>query len=92
MIGIYKITNLCNGMVYIGQSNDIFRRWGEHKRKRKKQNTLLYKAMNEYGIENFSFEVLEECEVEELNQKEKYYINKYNSLENGYNMSTIENV
>jgi hypothetical protein len=49
--------------------------------------------MREYGKENFSFEVIEECALTELNDKEKYYINKYNTMTpNGYNMSTIENM
>ena len=93
MCGIYKITNQLNGKVYIGQSNDIQRRWKEHKRPSKflPSKTKLYEAFKEYGIENFSFEVLEECEEEQLNEKEKYYINKYNSIENGYNMSMKDN-
>ena len=93
MIGIYKITNKCNGMSYIGQSNDIKRRWREHCNKMNIKNTLLYQAMREYGKENFSFEVIEECALVELNDKEKYYINKYNTMSpKGYNMSTIENI
>lgn len=93
MIGIYKVTNKSNGMSYIGQSNDIRRRWREHQNKMNTKNTLLYQAMREYGKENFSFEVIEECALTELNDKEKYYINKYNTMTpNGYNMSTIENM
>jgi hypothetical protein len=48
--------------------------------------------MRKFGIENFSFEVVEECELTELNDKEKFYIEKYNAIADGYNMSTIENV
>lgn len=92
MVGIYKITNQCNGMVYIGQSNDIMRRWAEHRRKMNSKDTQLYQAMREFGIENFSFEVIEECELTELNDREKFYIEKYNAIADGYNMSTIENV
>ena len=92
MVGIYKITNQCNGMIYIGQSNDIARRWAEHRRKMNSKDTQLYQAMREFGIENFSFEVVEECELTELNDKEKFYIEKYNAIADGYNMSTIENV
>lgn len=92
MIGIYKITNQLNGKVYIGQSNDIKRRWAEHRRKMNSKDTLLYQAMREFGIKNFSFEVVEECELTALNEKEKFYIQKYDALANGYNMSIIENV
>ena len=91
MIGIYKITNQCNGKVYIGQSKDIEERWKEHKRKMNVRNTQLYQAMRFFGIENFAFEVIEECALDELNDKEKFYIQKYDSLNNGYNMSVIEN-
>lgn len=56
------------------------------------RDTQLYRAMREFGIENFSFEVLEECQLTELNDREKFYIHKYDTLINGYNMSTIENM
>lgn len=91
MIGIYKITNQCNGKIYIGQSKDIEERWKEHKRKMQVRNTQLYQAMRLFGVENFNFEVIEECSLDQLNEKEKFYIHKYDSLNNGYNMSIIEN-
>ena len=87
--GIYKITNLINQKVYIGQSNDIKRRWQEHRTKSKYGNTLLYQAIRQYGIENFDFSIIELCKIEELNEKEQYYINFYNSAINGYNMDNI---
>ena len=62
--GIYKITNLVNGKVYIGQSVDIYERWAEHKYNMsytKYQNILLYKAFHKYGIENFSFDIIDYC-------------------------------
>lgn len=88
MIGIYKITNQINNKSYIGQSIDIKRRWRDHKSKWVNQDYPLQKAFKKYGIENFSFEVLEECKIEELNEKEIYYINKFNSYNNGYNATT----
>lgn len=62
MTGIYKITNLVNGKMYIGQAVDIEERWIRHKRDWKIDKTkVLYKAIRKYGIENFSFEIIEEC-------------------------------
>lgn len=92
MIGIYKITNQVNQKVYIGQSNDIKRRWSEHRSKYKIKNTELYQAMREFGIEKFTFEAIEECELSELNKREKYWINFYDSLNNGYNMNVRDNL
>lgn len=48
--------------------------------------------MREDGLENFKFEVIEECPKELLNEKEVYWINEYNSLETGYNMNVLENL
>lgn len=85
-IGIYKIENLINHKKYIGQSVHIERRFQEHCQP--STNSLISKAIKEFGKENFSFEIIEECKVEELNQKERYYINFYNSLvPNGYNVT-----
>lgn len=89
MIGIYKITNQLNGKCYIGQSIDIKMRWIQHLYCGKNgiQKGKLYPAMLHDGIDNFQFEVLEECNLsqEELNNKERYWINYYNSFNNGYN-------
>lgn len=91
MIGIYKITNLINGKIYIGQSVDINKRWRQHKRnsqiKGREYDKYLYRAFRKYGLENFSFEVIEECSRELLNEKETYYIQYYkaNNETFGYN-------
>lgn len=90
MIGIYKITNLINGKSYIGLSTHIEDRWQYHKTPynwEREKDKLLYKAIIKYGIKNFIFEVLEECLPEELSEKEKYYIEKYDTYKNGYNMT-----
>lgn len=74
MIGIYKITNNLNNHAYIGQSIHIEHRWQEHKTQynwERESNKPLYLAFQKYGIENFTFEVLEECESNELSIKEK---------------------
>lgn len=93
MIGIYKITNLKNGKVYIGQSRQTEKRWQQHKTKAKfleeeKWYNPLYLDMNSIGIDNFLFEVIEECTIEELNEKEEYWIKYYNSQEDGYNITS----
>ena len=94
--GIYKITNQVNGKVYIGQSTRVEERWKEHKRKpflesSEEYNYPLYQAIRKYGLENFTFEILEECPQEELNQKEEYYISLYESYPpdkgKGYNQT-----
>ena len=82
MIGIYKITNKENGKTYIGQSNNIERRISEHKKNRK---LTIDDYINVLGVDCFDFEVLEECACEELDKKEQEYIQKYNSIEEGYN-------
>ena len=92
MIGIYKITNLINGYSYIGQSVDIKRRWRNHKNfafdsQNKSYDTPLYRAFRKYGIENFSFEVLQECTKDELNMLERKYIEEFDTFFNGYNLT-----
>lgn len=87
MIGIYKITNLLNQKCYIGQSINIKQRWKQHRANSQVRDEALYLAIQKYGIENFSFEVIEECKEEELDLKEQYYINYYDSYNNGYNMT-----
>ena len=93
MKGIYKITNNITHKVYIGQTTDSNRRWKDHKRlaftpNHKEYNKALYQAMRKYGIENFSFNLIEEIENKnERNNREIYWINYYNSYNNGYNES-----
>ena len=87
MIGIYKITNLINQKVYIGQSINIQQRWEEHKYYSSNEKTLLQKAFKKYGIDNFNFEVIEECDIKDLDDKEIYWIKYYDSFKNGYNLT-----
>jgi len=88
-MGIYKITNVKTKECYIGQAVSIKDRWTEHAKCGLGIDTpagnKLYKAIQEFGLWNFSFEVLEECPREQLNEKEKYYIDLYSSYEYGYN-------
>lgn len=92
MIGIYKIENLTNHKVYIGQSKNISQRWIKHRIHGTQSgyndaDYPLYRAMRKYGIENFSFSILEECSIEELNEKEQYWIKQFNSYKEGYNQT-----
>ena len=83
---IYKITNKVNGKSYIGQTRyTIEFRWRQHQHK--KDNTYFHNAIHKYGIENFSIEVLEECDVKDLNSREIFYIAKYDTFNNGYNLT-----
>ena len=77
-IGIYKITNLLNGKIYIGQSIHIEKRWKEHCQNSSK--SLISQAIQKYGKENFSFQILEECNENQLLEKESKYILQYDSL------------
>lgn len=86
--GIYKIENILNGNIYIGQSTNIKNRFKSHKsnlRLNKHCNIHLQYAWNKYGEENFEFSILEVCDCSELNEKERNYICKYNSFRIGYN-------
>lgn len=99
MTGIYKITNLTNNKIYIGQSTNIQVRFRTHKKYNtpekfngslsfeQEKNMPIHQAIMKYGLSNFNFEIIEECPKEELNKKEKYYIEFYNSkVPNGYNI------
>lgn len=85
-IGIYKIENKINGKIYIGQSIHIERRWIEHCQLSKK--SVISQAIQKYGKENFSFQILEEVtDTSLLNEMEAKYIRQFNSLvPNGYNI------
>ena len=94
MVGIYKITNLINGKIYIGQSINIQQRWKAHRSKPFYKNgdqyqTPLYRAIRKYGLNNFIFEIIEECFESELNDKEQYYIQYYDATnpDKGYNLT-----
>lgn len=77
--GIYKITNLVNGKVYIGQSIDIYRRWAQHKKigrnlsedkYSRDYDKVLYRAMRKYGVDSFEFSIVEKCEESALYERE----------------------
>lgn len=83
---IYIIKNFINNKVYIGQtSRNIEVRWKEHLRHYVSQDQPLYKAMAKYGKENFYIQCIEECSNSILNEREKYWINYFDSYNKGYN-------
>lgn len=85
---IYKITNQINQKSYIGKTErNVQIRWSEHKKNRNQYPNLpLYRALNKYGIENFTIEVIEECPSGMLDDREIYWINYYNTYQGeGYN-------
>lgn len=80
MIGIYKITSP-SGKVYIGQSIDIEHRFHEYSLITNCNfQTKLFRSLKKYGANKHSFEILEECALEKLNERERYYQDKYNVL------------
>ena len=89
-VGIYKIENLVNGKIYIGQSIHIEQRWKEHCRL--SNNSLISQAIQKYGKEKFSFQILKEVDdINLLNQIEADYIRQFNSLvPNGYNIVLLD--
>lgn len=91
--GIYCIENKVNSKKYIGQSNNIYARWYNHKyclNHNRHGNNHLQNAWNKYGENNFDFTILELCDDEIIDSKEQYYIEKYSSTidKNGYNLDS----
>ena len=88
--GIYKITNIKNNMCYVGQAKDIASRWNQHCKRGVGADTptknKIYPAMLEYGIENFTFEIIEDCELEKLGEREKFWQDYFKAKEYGYSI------
>ena len=88
--GIYKITNIESQKCYVGQSVDLSSRWKQHIKRgvgaEAPTRNKLYSVMYELGPENFTFEVLEECDKSLLDEREKYYTDFYQAKEFGYSI------
>lgn len=88
--GIYKITNLQNNMCYVGQSTNIAERWKQHIKRGLGADTptrnKLYPIMQAVGVENFSFEIIEECTKSQLNDREDYWQDFFKAKEFGYSI------
>ena len=89
--GIYRVYTNFNDACYIGQAKDIYERFNSHHiydYKNKKNccyNTKFYSALREHGLDGFEVEIIDLCPIEELDEKEIYYIAQYNSFHHGYN-------
>lgn len=94
---IYKITNTINNKIYVGMAKDVDVRWkyGHLASANKlisgiplKYKSLLYDAMKKYGVDNFKIEVIEECPIENMGEREEFWIDKLNSRDPnvGYNI------
>lgn len=88
--GIYKITNMENQMCYVGQAVDIASRWRQHIKRgigaEAPTRNKLYPAMLAIGVENFTFEIIEECERSQLDQKEQYWQQFFHARDFGYSI------
>ena len=87
---IYKITNKLNNKCYVGQTcNTVTFRWFQHLYQNNNGNTKFYKELSSVSIENWTFEVIEIVQPgHNIYEREQYWINFYNSIENGYNSAT----
>lgn len=87
--GIYKITCIKTGEIYIGKSTDVKSRWQQHCKSAFNCGTiahsLLHTKMKQYGIEQFTFELVEQVPKDQLSEREKFYINFYQTKETGLN-------
>lgn len=88
--GIYRITNIKTQMCYVGQAVDIADRWRQHIKRalnaEPRTQNKLYPAMYQEGLENFTFEIIEECDQSKLNEREDYWQEFYKAKEYGYSI------
>lgn len=88
--GIYKITNIQNEKCYVGQAANIADRWRQHIKRgvgaEAPTRNKLYPAMLSIGVENFRFEVIEECERTQLNEREDYWQDYFHAKDYGYSI------
>ena len=88
--GIYKITNIENQMCYVGQAVNIADRWKQHIKRgigaEAPTRNKLYPAMLEVRVENFTFEIVEECDKSKLNEREDYWQEFFHAKDFGYSI------
>lgn len=88
--GIYKITNMENGMSYVGQAKNISQRWSQHIKRglgaEAPTKNKLYPALRTFGVENFTWEIIEECPPDQLNEREDYWQEFFHCKDFGYSI------
>ena len=85
-VGIYKLTNKINGMIYVGASTNIEARLNSHKQKSKVRENLFYSDIKKYGFDAFEKNIIEICQETELDEKEIYWISKMKEKNKLYNI------
>jgi len=89
MASIYIIENKDNGKKYVGKTtlSDPYKRWSQHKYNAKGQwnDMVIGRAINKYGIDSFTFYVIETCDDNDVDEREAYWIEKFNTYYDGYN-------
>ena len=88
MIGIYKITSP-SGRIYVGQSRNIKYRFLDYKKLKCKRQVKLYRSFLKYGVDSHTFEVIEECIFEELNNRERYWQEYYNVIDRNIGLNLL---
>lgn len=87
--GIYVLKNKITGKVYVGQTEDFSKRQKQHRNRLQQEGyrsyCKLYPAVKKYGLSNFEFVLIEQCEKSRLNDRERYWISQFDSFRNGYN-------
>lgn len=90
--GIYVILNKKNGKIYLGQAQNLHKRWKDHRaclNTNQHHNPHLQLAWNKYGAKSFQFKILERCTVDQLDEREQHYLNIYMPKQICYNISTM---
>ena len=94
MAYIYKITNKINGKIYVGKTlKTPQQRWSEHVRDSYKDSCKdrpLYRAFKKYGLENFTLDIIEQCPVDKVNERERFWIESLQTFKYGYNATLAE--
>lgn len=91
MIGIYKITNPKNE-VYIGGSKNVERRIKDYKKSNFKGQRKVFESILKYGYLNHKFECIEKCDIEHLRNRERFWQEHYDCVENGLNCQYVDSI